>query len=170
MADVDPTVARFARAVHAHRPAPGWEARAGCVGLPVELFYVDDPGGRDPYRDAAAVCARCPVLADCRAATAHGRHDDHGYRGGMSPNGRRELRAAWLALGLTWSSTCRQCRAPIEVTHYAHEPYCSESCRLDGRTETHRRSNLRHHRGAAEGWYAQGHVALPAARPDPLAI
>jgi WhiB family redox-sensing transcriptional regulator len=43
--------------------APGeWARRGACVGAPVDLFFPKKKG----YRRAREMCARCPVLTECR--------------------------------------------------------------------------------------------------------
>jgi WhiB family transcriptional regulator, redox-sensing transcriptional regulator len=70
-----------------------WREFAACVGEDPELFY---PVGEDgpallQIAEAKAVCARCPVLAECRDF-ALGTGDDFGVLGGLTPAERRKAR------------------------------------------------------------------------------
>jgi DNA-binding NarL/FixJ family response regulator len=73
----------------AGRPAPpadpigAWVRQAGCAGRPA-MF--DDA---ERTNDALRLCARCPVLAECRVWAL--RNAVHGVAGGMTANAR----AAW---------------------------------------------------------------------------
>lgn len=75
-------------AVVEHRNAQHWHTRAACTGLPLSLFFAGrsdkwTPGG------ALAVCARCPVRAECLAANLDA---VDGIVGGTTPKQRRRLR------------------------------------------------------------------------------
>lgn len=56
----------------ATRPAPswGWQDRGACRGESVGVFFGPDgerPGAREAReRRARAICAQCPVMAECR--------------------------------------------------------------------------------------------------------
>ncbi len=62
---------------------PAWHARRACAGVnPAVFFPTAQTGTRtrrarlpdrsDPiWRTALTICARCPVIDDCRAAHAH---------------------------------------------------------------------------------------------------
>lgn len=75
-------------------PRPDWELYGACVDVDPEDFYVPDGlrgAARQPYIDRAkAVCARCPVRAQCRA-DALKRGEQHGVWGGLSEDERRKL-------------------------------------------------------------------------------
>lgn len=43
-----------------------WRERAACLGKPLEWFFPKS-GNSDAYRRGQAVCAECPVAAECRA-------------------------------------------------------------------------------------------------------
>jgi WhiB family redox-sensing transcriptional regulator len=74
-------------------PTYDWRHRAACRDQDPELFFpVSDigPGARQAER-AKAVCARCPVRAQClEYALDNGL--DHGIYGGTSESERRMLR------------------------------------------------------------------------------
>ena len=44
---------------------PAWMDRAACAGLPLGLFFPER--GKGTTAEARAVCARCPVCAECLA-------------------------------------------------------------------------------------------------------
>lgn len=66
----------------------GWQLRAECRGRTDAMFPTALKWGHDPdYSGSAAVCARCPVVAECledamRWEPQKGRH---GFRAGMTP-------------------------------------------------------------------------------------
>jgi hypothetical protein len=71
-----------------------WLARAACAGVDPELFFPPAETGPARARQEAAakaVCARCPVTAECRewALVAL----PFGVAGGLSEDERRALRA-----------------------------------------------------------------------------
>jgi WhiB family transcriptional regulator, redox-sensing transcriptional regulator len=70
-----------------------WQHRAACRDEDPELFFpVSElgPGARQVAR-AKAVCARCPVRAECLAyALEYGL--DHGIFGGLTERERRRVR------------------------------------------------------------------------------
>lgn len=72
-----------------------WRERAACRSEDPELFFpigIDGPGLLQVQR-AKAVCARCPVIAECAdAAMAAG--ESHGVWGGMDERERRDLSRA----------------------------------------------------------------------------
>jgi WhiB family redox-sensing transcriptional regulator len=74
-------------------PTYDWRHRAACRDNDPELFFpVSDmgPGARQAER-AKAVCARCPVRAQClEYALDNGL--DHGIYGGTTESERRTLR------------------------------------------------------------------------------
>lgn len=67
---------------------PPWQALAECQGVDPDLFF---PERGASIREAKAVCARCPVTAEClEHAITH--HEVHGIWGGKSERERRALR------------------------------------------------------------------------------
>jgi WhiB family redox-sensing transcriptional regulator len=71
-----------------------WRDDAACSNSDSELFFPiageATPAGRAQYNEARAVCARCPVRADCLDYSIESGLD-HGMFGGMTPSERREL-------------------------------------------------------------------------------
>lgn len=69
----------------------GYRARAACRDADPELFFpTDERPGSDGVLAAKAVCARCPVWAECLAESLD-RRDRHGVFGGLAPDERRAL-------------------------------------------------------------------------------
>lgn len=71
-----------------------WRLDAACVDLSSEGFFLagDDLKG---MRSAQAVCAECPVVAEC-LEFALASNQSLGIWGGTTPNERRRLRRDWL--------------------------------------------------------------------------
>lgn len=68
--------------------AEPWREHAACAGKPTEWFY---PGRGEAFREAMALCAICPVQADCLAfALRVG--ENNGIWGGKSERARRRIR------------------------------------------------------------------------------
>ena len=76
-----------------------WRDRAACIGKAPLFDATIDDGGRYPdeadtarenrYRDAAEVCARCPVRPECEAARIE--HDDQGiWAQRLYPDSRKD--------------------------------------------------------------------------------
>jgi WhiB family redox-sensing transcriptional regulator len=85
-----------------------WRNHAACRGMDTELFYAEDV---ESISDAIAICATCPVRAECLRFAMDNR-EDFGIWGGraVGKNLRRRWRAqerrlAERALGFT-SSMC----------------------------------------------------------------
>jgi WhiB family redox-sensing transcriptional regulator len=69
-----------------------WPLRAACGGADPEVFYPRN-GGRDArdWEQARAICADCPVRAECLADAIACRDDQFGMRAGLTPAQRRPL-------------------------------------------------------------------------------
>ena len=69
-----------------------WHARAACRNAPdPELFFPLDTGPAARQVAAAkAICARCPVLAECRSWAIS--HEAYGIWGGLTEHQRARLR------------------------------------------------------------------------------
>ena len=71
-----------------------WQLRGACRGKDVNLFF-HPAGERDPSRSrreqaAKAVCARCPVILQCREYALATR-EPYGVWGGLSETEREEI-------------------------------------------------------------------------------
>jgi WhiB family redox-sensing transcriptional regulator len=68
----------------------GWQQWAACAapGVDPELFFPEQGGTAAP---AKRICASCPVRAAC-LADALATRDEHGIRGGTTPQERQRLR------------------------------------------------------------------------------
>ncbi|MFP8960004.1 WhiB family transcriptional regulator [Streptomyces nanhaiensis] len=58
---------------------PAWMLNAACRDADPELFFPDTGGINKNTELALDICARCPVLADCRAYADH-MEDQRGAR------------------------------------------------------------------------------------------
>jgi WhiB family transcriptional regulator, redox-sensing transcriptional regulator len=70
------------------RVRPAWHADALCREHPEVNFF---PERGEDARPARAICARCPVIAECRSHAVE-RNEIHGLWGGTSVRERRKLR------------------------------------------------------------------------------
>ncbi|MDQ6650092.1 MAG: WhiB family transcriptional regulator [Actinomycetota bacterium] len=73
-----------------------WQLLGACRSYDTELFFHPE-GERGPSRvnrerAAKAICATCPVIAQC-AAHALAAHEPYGVWGGMSESDREEILA-----------------------------------------------------------------------------
>lgn len=73
-----------------------WQEQAACAGVDPELFYLEDNvrGRQKEQKEAAAkaVCATCPVIAECLAYAMSDRHTmAFGVFGGTTPEERTRL-------------------------------------------------------------------------------
>jgi len=64
-----------------------WTARAACRDLDTEIFY---PATADDEAEALAICATCPVRAQCLDQALRDR-EQHGIWGGTTPEQRRRI-------------------------------------------------------------------------------
>jgi WhiB family redox-sensing transcriptional regulator len=76
-----------------------WLNHAACAGTDTTGFF-PDRGQQDVIKQAKAICARCPVRAECLTyAMQNG--EKYGIWGGYSEKERRKLRRWYVALGKT---------------------------------------------------------------------
>lgn len=77
---------------------PRWRLDAACLGQDLSLFFSDGDSSRAQTnaREAKALCAGCPVAAQC-LADAHETRDEHGVRGGLTGRERKDSRPARIA-------------------------------------------------------------------------
>lgn len=84
------------------RPDWGWQNDAQCWGEPLVLFFGPD-GERQPERDrrearAKAICAQCPVRAEC-LNYALSRPEKYGTYGGLNEDERASERRRRMRRG-----------------------------------------------------------------------
>jgi WhiB family redox-sensing transcriptional regulator len=98
-----------------HRPIEGewsWQLRAACRGAsPAVFFHPDQERGqarRNRDAEAKAVCARCPVIAQCRRHAIIA-EEPYGVWGGQDETERRLVIARRRRTGATASQ--RRCEA-----------------------------------------------------------
>lgn len=70
-------------------PPGDWISRARCKTAPVNLFF---PERGDDAGPAKRICARCPVLSECRDYALDAPSTLQGVWGGLSRNERSEAR------------------------------------------------------------------------------
>lgn len=103
-------------------PAP-WQDDAACRAEDSAIFFPEAAGGRHPLQDwhyaqAKAVCAGCPVVAEC-LAFALSRNERLGVWGGTTPEERKSMT----------DHHCPRCRSVILKGSGGCSPRCSEpSC------------------------------------------
>ena len=66
---------------------PAWHQHGACRGADPNLFF---PKRGDSVKEAKAVCARCPVRAECLEYALEN-HESMGIWGGLSGRERRQL-------------------------------------------------------------------------------
>jgi WhiB family redox-sensing transcriptional regulator len=71
------------------QPVPAWFRNAVCKGVDPELFFAVIPGP-DGYVEAKAVCAGCPVAADCLEYAIEN-NELYGVFGGVTAHDRKVL-------------------------------------------------------------------------------
>lgn len=120
---------------------PEWKTRTACDGLDVPTGRVSDDGmdtetvfhpiQGGSTRQAKAICAGCPVRAEClEEALDMPTTEDHGVRGGTVPRER-------IALRVARGARCPDCGEP---TRYANtRPVLCDGCRQAHRDATHAR-------------------------------
>lgn len=68
-----------------------WRLQGACRDVDPELFYPDSRDGGVRIAEAAAVCAGCPVRAQCREWGLQ--RELHGIWGGLTENDRHAIRS-----------------------------------------------------------------------------
>ena len=93
---------------------PQWFEDANCLGVNPNEFYPEDGYyevalfTREQVEALRLVCLHCPVRRDCLHAAINEHEEgpyndiaDHGFRGGMTPNERKQyVRAYWRTEGV----------------------------------------------------------------------
>lgn len=94
-----------------------WRADAECAGAPDELFFpptTSAAAGPVPdwrWLNARAICAVCPVIAECAEDAL--RHEEWGFRGGLTPAEQASLRRRAARARAPRESSCRTCGVPL---------------------------------------------------------
>ena len=70
-----------------HFARPAWQQHGACRGVDPNMFF---PERGESVREAKAVCARCPVRAECLRYALEN-HEARGVWGGLSGRERRQL-------------------------------------------------------------------------------
>lgn len=80
----------------------GWASRGACREHDPDLFFPIGTGerGRRQIAEAKAVCALCPVRADCLGYALE-TGQDAGVWGGTTEDERRQIRSARARTGVT---------------------------------------------------------------------
>lgn len=115
-----------------------WLPLANCRGESLGTFFPLTRSQLDA-RAAKEICRFCPVKNPClEDALLHG--DEHGIRGGLTEEERREVRSTWR------QRVCEWCGESFmwEKVKYAQPPaFCKDECRraqhLNGRAESYQR-------------------------------
>lgn len=104
-----------------------WEDDAACrhPDIDQDIFFPEVGGSRRatdraPYLPALAICATCPVTAECLAGALL-RCERHGVWGGTTPGDRQRM-------GMT--RLCRRCDAPLP-RQYPSTIHNCPTCRAD---------------------------------------
>jgi WhiB family redox-sensing transcriptional regulator len=71
------------------RAVDTWAERAACKGVRGTMHL--DGGGNGVVAEAKAICATCPVTAQCLAHALE-QDEDRGVWGGLTPNERAAIR------------------------------------------------------------------------------
>jgi WhiB family redox-sensing transcriptional regulator len=100
-----------------------WAERAACRGMDSDLFFPTH-GDHAALQAAKAVCATCPVTAECRAYADRIEEND-GVFGGAS--GRQRSRERRARLVRDREIVCRECGATFLGTPQSR--ICSDHCR-----------------------------------------
>lgn len=81
-----------------------WRDRAACKGADLSLFFPSEEGGTAQAAKARAICASCPVMAECRQY-ALGSPERWGIWAGMTERDRRRPRSPGASPfpGVTWN-------------------------------------------------------------------
>lgn len=102
-----------------------WQDHAECRGL-THLFYPPVDAPKSAYTRARAICATCPVRAEC---AAEGMSESHGMWGGLAPRERAGGRRRSGAVCGTRSGYQRHLKVglpPCEACRAANNDYKRE--------------------------------------------
>ena len=75
-----------------------WQTHAGCLGVPLEVFFIAGTATARSFDRAREICAMCPVIVECRETTDRAergltRGYLYGLVGGETPVERARRRA-----------------------------------------------------------------------------
>lgn len=89
-----------------------WRDRAECAGAPDGIFFPASSARVDKTPDyfwinARAICAVCPVIADCAEDAL--KHEEWGFRGGLTPAEQASLRRKARRARVRPESSCLGC-------------------------------------------------------------
>lgn len=113
-------------------PQP-WMVHASCRGAGGEVFF---PTRGEPTAEAKAICAGCPVRAECLTFALES-GEKYGIWGGRSERERRKLRKVMLA---------GQPRAPRPINHGSTSGYATHLKRGEVPCDSCRRAHAAYHR------------------------
>lgn len=121
-----------------------WRNQAACAGMNPDLFY---PERGATLAHAKAVCAGCPVAADCLDhALTNG--ERHGIWGGKSEQERGRIRRAAGSMGRS-TRTPAKCGTEAGYTRHIRNGETACPACLDGKARAQRDRNARRDSGAA---------------------
>lgn len=128
-----------------------WQERAACAGMPTDLFFTPEGstgGSAAQVRRVAAakaVCAGCPVRAECLAFALE--HESGGvlYRAGVWGGLTETERARLVRLARPAASPPNDPRCSTEGGYQAHRRRGEASCRpcLDAQNTAHQARKAR---------------------------
>lgn len=117
---------------HHHRDPGSWRDDAACKGMDPELFH-PYRGAVRQHRRAVAVCAECPVRAECLEFAVANRLTE-GIWGGLGGRERRRLYGYRV-------KRCARCGQEFTLPPSANglTIYCSHTCQVAGYAARHGR-------------------------------
>lgn len=78
-----------------------WQQSAACTNMPSDTFFFPEGERGEPRRNreaiAKSICARCPVIAECRDFAIRAQ-EPYGIWGGLSEEDRLSMRAKVMPL------------------------------------------------------------------------
>lgn len=105
--------------------ALSWRERAACRGCNPTMFF-PERGDVKAVATALAICAECPVKAECLNENLF---EDDGIYGGMSGRQRRTMRSR-----IGQERPCKQCGVIFRRQHPG-QWYCGLDCRVQANRE-----------------------------------
>lgn len=124
-------------------PADNWRDHAACNGLDTNIFFTPRKGVANPFAEAKAICATCPVRDACLTdalnreppSSDNGFTSRYGVWGGLTPDERK-------ALARERAATCQRCDETIDRKPRSNTLYCPP-CRAIRRREARNASYYR---------------------------